>query len=332
MKCYPRSILTTVMCLAFAGCASSSRSSDTSGLEQAEKSVQAPTNGRETGKARESIAMMVGQDVIGWSHVQPLLAETAASVLEEIALDHVLKAQCKQVGILISSADITLEEQRLIERLSHSANADAAASTELLERVRNSRSLGPRRYQALLERNAMLRKLVAEEVAVTPEQIEQALAIRHGPKFQGRVLLARNEREAAAARAQINGAADPQAVISSLAAASQETTRLYPSGLVEPISAADPTYPSGLRAVISKMQPGEVSPVIALDHTFAIFVLETVLPGQSPTERDRTIETDVRIANERLAMERKARQLLDVAGVNVLDADLRWSWDRRKGN
>lgn len=275
--------------------------------------------------------MLIGQDVIGWSQVQPLLAETAGPILEEIALDHILTIQCAQAGITISNSDITLEEKRLVNRLSIAASADPSTHSELLERVRSSRGLGPRRYQALLQRNAMLRKMVAGEVAVTPAQLEQALAVRHGPKFKGRVLLTRSEREAAAARAQIAAASDPKVTITSLAAASAETARIYPAGIVEPISAADPTYPSGLRAVIAKMKPGEVSPVIALDRNFAVFVLEEILPGLASTSNDASIEADVREVNERMAMERKANQLLEIAGVNVLDPDLRWSWDRRGG-
>ncbi len=331
MKSLSRSSLAIAILVAMTGCSASKPSSDVAGLERAEESIKAPTETKAPGAARESIALLIGQDVIGWSQIQPLLAETAGPVLEEIALDHILKIQCAQAGITISSSDITLEERRLVERLSSAANADPEASSELLDRVRNSRGLGPRRYQALLQRNAMLRKMVASEVTVTPAQLEQALAVRHGPKFKGRVLLIRSEREAAAARAQIAASSDPKSTITSLAAASSETARVYPAGMVEPISAADPTYPSGLRAVIAKMKPGEVSPVIALDRNFAVFVLEEILPGLASTSNDSTIEADVRDVNERMAMERKANQLLEIAGVNVLDADLRWSWERRNG-
>lgn len=332
MKSVTCSSLAIAILVAMTGCSASKPSSDVAGLERAEESIKSQPDAKTPGAARESIAMLIGQDVIGWSQIQPLLAETAGPVLEEIALDHILKIQCAQAGITISSLDITLEERRLVDRLSNAANADPAASSELLERVRNSRGLGPRRYQALLQRNAMLRKIVASEVTVTPAQLEQALAVRHGPKFRGRVLLTRSEREAAAARAQIAASSDPKSAITSLAAASAETARVYPAGMVEPISAADPTYPSGLRAVIAKMKPGEVSPVIALDRNFAVFVLEEILPGLASTSSDSSIEADVRDVNERMAMERKANQLLEIAGVNVLDPDLRWSWERRNGN
>jgi hypothetical protein len=258
------------------------------------------------------------------------VAESAAPIIEEIAIDRVLRSQCAQAGITITSSDTEAEEKLLMERLNSAAATDPTTGSELLERLRSSRSLGPRRFQALLQRNAMLRKLVATEVAVTPEQLEQARAVRHGPRYRGRVLITRTEREAAQARTQIAAAGDPRATIASLATASTATSTLYPAGMVDPISAADPTYPAALRTVIAKMNPGELSPVIALDKTFAIFLLEEVIPGTPAAGNEPDLERNVRAANERIAMERRAQQALNAAGVNVLDSDLRWGWEHRR--
>ena len=323
-------LLTLLTAATLGGCAdSATRRSDIGGLQRSEEYLrEGPVHTEQ--RTSEPIAALIAAEPLTWSEIRPLVAETAAPVLEEIAIDRVLRNQCAQAGITISAADIQSEERMLAERLNAAAATDPTTGNELLERLRSARSLGPRRFQALLQRNAMLRKLVAQDITVTPEQLEQARAVRHGPRYKGRVLISRTERDAAQARTQITAAADPHAAIASLASASTTTNTLYPAGVVDPISAADPSYPAALRSVISKMNPGELSPVIALDKTFAIFLLEDVLPGIPSTGNEPDLERNVRAANERVAMERRAQQALSAAGVNVLDSDLRWGWEHRR--
>jgi parvulin-like peptidyl-prolyl isomerase len=180
----------------------------------------------------------------------------------------------------------------------------------------------------------MLRRMVRDEVTITPDQIEQGKQVRFGQRYRGRVLITRTEREASAARGQVVAAGSVQGMrekMSELAAQSTLTSSSYPGGVTEPISAADTAYPGSLRTVIAKMQPGEVSPVIALEKGFAVFFLEEVLAGNSnPSSRDvEEVKRTLQNAAERIAMERKARLALDAAGVSIVEPGLRWTWENR---
>jgi parvulin-like peptidyl-prolyl isomerase len=320
------------------------RTQDTRGLERASSSMaNAGSNTSGGGAAAVNAPSVASSPTIGvvngqvltLEQLRPILMEAGGVVaVEEVAMDRVLKQQFADAGLKLSASDVRAEEGKLIEALREAAGNDSARGDELLLRVRASRGLGPTRYAALLERNAMLRRMVASEVSVSAEQIEQGKQVRFGPRYRGRVIIARTEREAAAARGQVVGAGSIQGMrekMSELAAQSSLTSSSYPGGVTEPISPADSAYPGSLRTVIAKLQPGELSPIIALDKAFAIFLLEDVLPGNAnPTAQDvEEIRRRLQSASERIAMERKARQVMDAAGVNIVEPGLRWTWENR---
>lgn len=337
--------LSGVLLLGCEGGGGDFRAQDTRGMDRAEArmvgsgSAAGPTGAGVTAGA-PSVAIsatigVVNGQVLTLEQMRPYLMEAGGAVaVEEMAMDRVLKQQFADAGLRLTSGEISAEEGKLIEALREAAGDDAARGEELLLRVRAARGLGPTRYAALLERNAMLRRMVRDEVTITPDQIEQGKQVRFGQRYRGRVLITRTEREASAARGQVVAAGSVQGMrekMSELAAQSTLTSSSYPGGVTEPISAADTAYPGSLRTVIAKMQPGEVSPVIALEKGFAVFFLEEVLAGNSnPSSRDvEEVKRTLQNAAERIAMERKARLALDAAGVSIVEPGLRWTWENR---
>lgn len=329
-----------------AGCSSGSadfRSQDTRGLDRASASVgtgtATPAGGAGTvGAPSVAVSPTVGVvngQVLTLEQMRPYLMEAGGAVaVEEIAMDRVLRQQFADAGLKLSSSDVSAEEAKLVEALREASGQDSSRGEELLLRVRASRGLGPTRYAALLERNAMLRRMIKDEVSISAEQVEQGKLVRFGPRYRGRVIITRTEREAAAARGQVLAAGSIQGMrdkMSELAAQSSLTSSSYPGGVTEAISPADTAYPGSLRTVIAKLQPGELSPIIALDKAFAIFLLEDVLPGNSnPSARElEEIRRTMQNAAERIAMERKARQVMDAAGVSIVEPGLRWTWENR---
>lgn len=332
--------------LALGGCEGGGgdfRARDLRGMDRAEASMSGGGSGGAAGpvnSAAPSVATsptvgIVNGQVLTLEQMRPYLMEAGGTVaVEEIAMDRVLRQQFADAGLKLTSGEISAEEGKLIEALREAAGDDAARGEELLLRVRAARGLGPARYAALLERNAMLRRMVAGEVTITADQLEQGKQVRFGQRYRGRVVITRSEREASAARGQVASAGSVQGMrekMSELAAQSTLTSSSYPGGVTEPISAADTAYPGSLRTVIAKMQPGELSPVIALDKAFAVFFLEEVLPGNAnPSSRDvEEIRRTLQNATERIAMERKARQVMEAAGVNIVEPGLRWTWENR---
>ena len=103
-------------------------------------------------------------------------------------------------------------------------------------------------------------------------------------------------------------------------------------GLLAPISRADPTYPQVMRDALWTLVPGETSTPILLSQQYAVLMLVAEIDGDGVTLQDSRVEMQrqVRLMQQRLLMDQKARQLLNEASVTVIDAALKDSWDDRR--
>jgi parvulin-like peptidyl-prolyl isomerase len=106
----------------------------------------------------------------------------------------------------------------------------------------------------------------------------------------------------------------------------RETTTI----VAEPISTADSSYPQSIRASLAQLQPGTLSPIIALDSGYAILLLEAIIPAdQPPADAREKARSEVTLRAQRVAMERLSRELLNASNVTAFDESLRWSWETR---
>ena len=267
---------------------------------------------------------------VSWDELLPFLSEAGGGVaLEELAFDRLLESEAWRRGIVITGSDTDREEALLARTISEAAGADASTSDRLLLDVRRARNLGPARYAALLARTATLRRLVADEIHITNAAVEQMHRIRHGVRFRARLITVISEGAADVVRQRlITG--EP---FGEIAAELSTDTSAARGGIIEPISPADPTYPSGLRAALSVLTPGEISPIIALNAGYAIVRLdERIEPDEVSIEAVRKdLERAVRLRQERLAMNILAERLLDAADIIVFDPHLVHSWRSRRG-
>jgi hypothetical protein len=274
-------------------------------------------------------AAMINDSPVSKEELAGLLDEAAgAMVLREIALDRAVEEACRGRGIEVKEADVEAERTRLLDLIERDAKAAPADAGSLLERLRRSRGLGEERFARLLRRNAGLRKLIEPTVEVSAADIEQALRIRYGQKFRIRVIVTANESDAVRFKAELEKetshldiAFARRAVVSSTDASSAR------GGLLDPISPADQTYPESIRLLLTRLEPGVISPVVAVEQGFAIVLLDSMIAGEAPAEgAEKDAETQVRLRKQRLAMEEAARRLLAGMKVVPLSPGLTWSW------
>jgi hypothetical protein len=313
---------------------------------------------REAPPVREQPAALVNGEPVTWGELQPMLAEAAGgAVLQEAVLDRLLMARSKTQAILITPDDIAAERRLLVDTIARDAGAGPDDAERLLERVRQTRGLGEERFTRLLDRNARMRKLVAPTVQVSEEEVAQAAEMLLGAKYRIRVLVTKGQGDAAAIRRdltarlgavfvgqQVVGSAlgcvlvgepfawrTPAAALSEAFARAAMKSSIDTSagrgGLLEPISTADPAYPSSVRQCLRTLVPGQVSPVLAVDRGFALVLLEEVVPGESPILEASlaSVRERVRARRQRRAMDALAEQLLGEAQIRVMDRSLEWS-------
>ena len=300
------------------------------GLTAAERAVS-DTQARSVDRERP-VALIDGVPV-GFDELRPVLIEAAgATALEERVLDRQLEREGLRLGITLTEADLAAERVRLAEVFATTGVApegDSASVERALERVRRERGLGDERFAGLIRRSAMLRRLVRDEVQISPAAVEQAYELRYGERLRTRVIVVPTAGDAARVieRARAGEPFDRLAIeLSTDASASA-------GGLVGPINAADPTWPAAIRSAAAGLGVGELSPPVGVEKGYAVLCLEERLT--SPADRPAPaavaddLSREVRLRQERLLMDRTARRLLEQAEVSVVDPVLRRTWEQR---
>ncbi|PHQ82806.1 MAG: hypothetical protein COB69_00790 [Phycisphaera sp.] len=261
-----------------------------------------------------------------------MLAEIAGTeAIREAVLDHAVSAELQRAGLAITETDVDAERQRLSDRLMPGSSKEEAA--ELVRRVLEGRGLGPVRLGALLRRNAGMRKLIADEAVPSIELIELAHTIRFGKQLHTRMITTATPHAAQQALQDIRSRAPERGLmISFMEVASERSTDQSASlgGDLGPISPDDPGLPVVIRSTLAELEPMTISTILALDTGYAILLVEKTTPATSTTldEVYESLEQEVRDRQERLLMDRLAQNLLREYSPSVLDASLRWSWER----
>jgi hypothetical protein len=258
-----------------------------------------------------------------------MLAEAAGGqVLQEAVLDRLLVGEMKAKGLAITEDDTAAERRLLTESIARDAKAGPDDAERLLESIRRARGLGDVRFRRLLERNARMRKLVAPTVEVSEGDVAQAFEMLHGVKCRFRVIVMTSQTDAANLRDDLARSTDHlSARFADAAIASSTDSSAARGGLLDGISPVDPAYPSSVREAGGLLEPGQISPILAVDRGFAFILMEAKTPADGAAIADQVdaIRAEVRTRRERQAMDALGLGLLRGADLKVMDRSLDWS-------
>jgi len=314
------------------GCGGPSRTSDLDdrGLDRAQE-VAARRRPAEPASERGDAAIVNGS-MLPFDALKPRLAEMAGGeVLEEVILEMSLERELARRAIRISDADVQAEQDNLLFLVLGRATDDPEEAGRIIEATRRARGLGPVRYQALLQRNAMLRRLVRDDVTIESADVERLYSVRHGEKVRARIIVVPTERRAAELRRElIQQGATPDAFALMAMEHSADATSAR-GGLIEVFSTRDPAYPAAAREALDDAQIGELTPVIGLEAGFAFLLLEARIPPSDTPLDDvcDSLRRELRLRQERLLMQDLALDLIAAARVTPVDRQLGWSWQSR---
>lgn len=267
---------------------------------------------------------LVNGTAVYWDQLRPVMAELAgAQALQEVILDRKVHEALAGSGMAVSEDDIAQERKLLLDSLSDDSNQ----AIRLLDELRDRQHLGPRRFEALLKRNAGLRMLVKDKVKVNDEAIRNMHELLHGPRRQARLMVLPSLEAAQAAINLVNTGvsfADVAVEVSIDSSAPR-------GGLLEPISRVDPNYPESIRQTLWSLNPGEMSGPVLVDDRYAVLMLVKRVGGDGVRLEDArpALERMVRVQQERLLMDQLARRLVADTQVTVFDEALHDSWTRR---
>jgi hypothetical protein len=267
---------------------------------------------------RTLVAIVDGRRAIEPGALAASLVEIAGqTALREEIVDTRLARRLEAAGISIDAARIEREERLLLETLSD----DSSRAVELLGEIRARQGLGPVRFAALLRRNAGLRALVENEVAIDDAGLANMFDMLHGPKRVARIAVLASLGDAqrfAADAAADGGGAGRFAELAVERSLDESAAR---GGLLAPLARRDPSYPESLRAAIYATEVGAVSPPVLDGARFYVVLVTDARPadGTTPADARARCERMLRLSRERLLMDALARELASLEGVTVFD-------------
>ncbi len=125
----------------------------------------------------QTIVAMVNAQPVYDHQLWPTLSELAGKqALDEIILTRLLDQHAQQSGWTITDDHIQSELDALITTLDQSTTPQT--SPRIIESIRRRRGLGPQRFNALLRRNAILRKMIINDPTIesrTQQELQAAL-------------------------------------------------------------------------------------------------------------------------------------------------------------
>lgn len=268
---------------------------------------------------------LVDRERVTIAEIEPQLLEAVGGrIVRERVLDARLARAAAQDGIVIDAGDLQRERDLLTATLSD----DPDRAERLLDDLRRNRGLGPIRFEALLRRTALLRRLVAEDVEITDAALEGAHDLAHGPRRVTRIVVVEDLRAASDVRRRLD-AGTPFATVAVERSLDASADR---GGLLAPVSRLDPSWPVAFRKAVFDAEIGRVSEPVRVDGRTLLILVEAERPGTGvPLDAGRDdAEAAARLAIERLLMDRLARRLVPADAIDPIDPSLRWSMPRNE--
>ena len=264
---------------------------------------------------------LIDQRAVSLNDMQEELLEAAGGqIIRELRLQRALEGRLAEEEITLSDAAIQAEEARLLDEL----NPDSDVAQLLLKTVQESEGLGPRRYEALLWRNAALRALIQKFVSVDEEAMRRVWEVTYGPQVRVRVIVVASYTKAATVVEKLRQGDN----FDQLATEWSIDPSRDRGGLLEKLSTVDPVYPTALREAIDELEPGEFTNPVLLGDRYLLALLEKRIPAQDMTfaEVKSLLEVKTRLAQERMLMQEEAYRLRDEPKLLIFDETLQQSY------
>lgn len=288
----------------------------------------------------DATAAIASGQRVNWGPLRDRLSEAAGGVvLEELALDAAIEAELSRQGVTVTDAMVKDEDRLLRRAIILDARMTADQAERAVVDLRRREGLGPKRYADLLRRNAKLRALARQSMAlrlnVSDEEARTAAELMTGPRARARIIVVDSDRAAANVReqimARIAGGEQPSTAFANAAIVFSRDQTATRGGLLEGISAADAVVPDGVRRALRQIKENTVSDVLPLDTGAALLLVESRTPGSEPNRADiDAARNRVELRKERAAMDEIATRLLNESRVTIYDESLRWSWESRR--
>ncbi len=204
------------------------------------------------------IARVDGVEIKKNEMVDILLNGRGKTVLDELVLLQIVRNHAAKKSLTSSPEMIESEMDFILEDMAPGKNKKE--QLDLFHYMLQSRGLTRPEFNLIVERQALLRRLVDPNPAITEEMIQAEFDRLHGPKVQVRRLVTGSRRQLESIQNKIALGYD---FVELVRETSQDETTLPQDGLMPPFSAHDEQIPAEIRtAAFSLEQEGRFSNII----------------------------------------------------------------------
>ena len=246
-----------------------------------------------------------------WS---PLVEIGGKTAMYDLILSVAIESELLERGLEITSQDIASERSLL-------ATTVPQVQQGVFDDILETRGFGPHRRSQLLFRNAALRKLISFDVKVSDDATRRMFSIIHGVSYPASVIVVPTLEQATEIKSKLLAGES----FSTIAIDSSIDSSASRGGTVDPISVADPVWPSAIRDVVPNLVQGEISNPILIDNKWVV-VTVTGTPINSAVEF-KDVEPEMRrlakLAQERFLMSQLATSLVEQHAPTLFDDDLK---------
>lgn len=281
--------------------------------------------GRDTASAAAPIAAVNGVGVDRRDFVRLLVQAHGLPLLQRIVLRDLARQEAKRAGITVDRAAIEAEYDMTIrEALGGGAAGEwsGAQREKFIEELVRMRGWSREELDIVMERQALLRRLVEGRVKITPDELRMAYSREHGEKVEVRHIQLAAARQWPQIKAQLDRGEDFGKLASSY---SENRSSRTNGGLLPPFSRGDPTVPAIFVKTAFELSPGQISDPISYEGGLHVFKLERRIdPTGVPFEQGKAaLEANLKRQMAAAEMDKLAAELMQKCELRIEDRALR---------
>jgi parvulin-like peptidyl-prolyl isomerase len=241
------------------------------------------------------MAVVNGQDIRREALAAACVDRFGEEVLEGLVNKQLIEHHCRNRGITVTPQETSAEVDRMAERFK-------IGRQQWLEMLARERGINQQQYERdILWPTLALRKLAADQLTVSDEQLEAAYETQYGEAVKARLIVVATREQAETLHRQLT--ARPEEFPRLAMNHSQDVNSASIGGLIQPIRrhVGDPS----IEQAVFALEPNQISAIIPVANQFAILKCEGRIPARNvPLESVR----------DDLAERIKEEKLRDVAG------------------
>lgn len=249
---------------------------------QPQSAASQPAGGESTRPQPTSqnvMAVVNGRDINRAQLSHACVERFGQEVLESLVNKRLILHHCRNRGIEITPEEINAEIDRMAQRFK-------LGREQWLDLLERERGINREEYaRDILWPTLALRKLAADQLTVSEQELQEAHEMRYGPAVRARLIVVSNREQAEQLHRQLVARPDEFARLAM--DYSEDLNSASIGGLIQPIRRhmGDPR----IEQTAFSLRPGDISPIIGVAEQFAILKCEEHQPRANvPLEQVRT--------------------------------------------